>query len=332
MKCEVARFSITNLERRDGGHIVSARYFMNEFPKIPTDVMLKRLEPPTGDVSIVLDTDTYNEIDDQFAVVYSLLSEQIKVEAIHAAPFHNNRSSGPGDGMEKSYEEILRLLERLDHSHEDFVYRGSTAYLPASDEPVESDATANLIRLAMAERDAPLYVAAIGAITNVASAILLEPKIIERIVVVWLGGQPHYWHTTREFNLQQDVPAAQVVFNSGVPLAQPPSKSVAAPVRSTVPERERYVKGQGAIGDYLYETFAAYRRDHYAWSKVCWDISSIAWLIDHRWVPSYICASPILTDQVTWSIDPSRHFIRVAMDAKRDAIFGDLFRKLEGNS
>ena len=305
---------------------------MSEFPKIPSDVMLKRLEPPAGDVSMVLDTDTYNEIDDQFAVVYSLLAEQIKVEAIHAAPFHNSRSSGPGDGMEKSYEEILRLLERLDHSHEDFVYRGSTTYLPAPDEPVESDSTANLIRLAMAERDAPLYVAAIGAITNVASAILLEPRIIERIVVVWLGGQPYCWPTAREFNLQQDVPASQVLFNSGVPLVHIPCKNVAEHIRTTIPEMERYVKGQGAIGDYLYEIFAAYHRDHYAWSKVIWDISAIAWLINSKWVPSYICSSPILTDQVTWSIDPSRHFTRVAMDARRDALFGDLFRKLEKNS
>ena len=107
---------------------------MSEFPKIPADVMLKRLTPPTGEVSMVLDTDTYNEIDDQFAVVYSLLSEQIKVEAIHAAPFHNNLSSGPGDGMEKSYEEILRLLERLEHPHEGFVFRGSETYLPRRSE------------------------------------------------------------------------------------------------------------------------------------------------------------------------------------------------------
>ena len=79
---------------------------MSQFPQIPANVMLERLKPPKGEVSIVLDTDTYNEIDDQFAVVYSMLSKQIKVEAIHAAPFSNSRSTGPGDGMERSYEEI----------------------------------------------------------------------------------------------------------------------------------------------------------------------------------------------------------------------------------
>ena len=70
------------------------------------------LKPPAKrPVRMVLDTDTYNEIDDQFAVVYALISPELDVQAVYAAPFHNNRSSGPGDGMEKSYEEILRHPE-----------------------------------------------------------------------------------------------------------------------------------------------------------------------------------------------------------------------------
>ena len=69
---------------------------------------------------MVLDTDTCNEIDDQFALVYALLCpEKLNVEAVYAAPFTNDRSTGPGDGMEKSYEEILRLLERLHMDAED---------------------------------------------------------------------------------------------------------------------------------------------------------------------------------------------------------------------
>ena len=60
-----------------------------------------------------------------------------------------------------------------------------------------------------------------------------------------------------------------------------------------------------------------------------WDITAIAWLINPEWVPSHICPSPILTSDGTWSFDPHRHFIRVAIDAKRDEIFKDLFHKLE---
>ena len=305
---------------------------MSEFPKIPNDVMLKLLEPPTGEVSMVLDTDTYNEIDDQFAVVYAIMSEKINVEALYAAPFHNSRSSGPGDGMEKSYEEILRLLDRLSHPHEGFVFRGSKSYLPGPGQPVESDAAADLIERAMAKRDGLLYVAAIGAITNVASAILMEPRIIERIVLIWLGGQPYYWPTAREFNLRQDMVASRLVFDCGVPMVHIPCKNVAEHIRTTVPEMERYVKGRGPIGDYLYEIFTEYQGNHYAWSKVLWDISAIAWLLNSQWMPSQVCSSPILTSEGTWSFDASRHFTRVAVNANRDAIFGDLFRKLEEKS
>jgi inosine-uridine nucleoside N-ribohydrolase len=299
-----------------------------DFPKLDHALRLQRLEPPTAKIRMVLDTDTYNEIDDQFAVVYALLSpDKLDLEAIYAAPFHNARSDGPGDGMEKSYQEILRLLERLDVSPDGFVFRGSTGFLPDWDHPDRSEAALDLVDRAMSGDD-PLYVLAIGAITNVASAILIEPRIVERIVVVWLGGQPLHWPHTREFNLGQDVPAAQVVLNSGVPLIQIPCSGAASHLLTTVAEIERYVAGQGAIGDYLAEIFKDYHHDHYAWSKVIWDISGVAWLLDGSWVPTDLVHSPVLTDQVTWSVDRGRHFVRFANFVHRDPIFRDLFTKL----
>ena len=163
------------------------------FPKISDGTRLQKLEAPKGKVRMVLDTDTYNEIDDQFAVVYSLLSpEKLDVETIYAAPFLNSRSTGPGDGMEKSYDEILRLLERLNVSPENFVHKGSTDFLASLDKLIESPAVDDLIERAMQSGDEPLYVVAIGAITNIASAILKEPEIINKIVIVWLGGHALY--------------------------------------------------------------------------------------------------------------------------------------------
>ena len=81
--------------------------------------------------------------------------------------------------------------------------------------PVPSDAATDMIERAMtSDTDDPLYVVAVGAITNVASAILIEPEIINRIVIIWLGGNPLYWPHTREFNLMQDLYSAQVVWNA----------------------------------------------------------------------------------------------------------------------
>jgi len=307
---------------------------MQEFPHLDEKERLALLEPPAeGPVSIVLDTDTYNEIDDQFALVYALLSPKIRLEAVYAAPFFNARSSGPADGMEKSYEEILRILERLDISPEGLVFRGSPRYLPSREEPVVSPAAKDLIAKARAPREGPLYVLAIGAITNVASALLLAPDIITRIVIVWLGGHPYYWPKTDEFNLRQDVCAAQVVFDCGVPLVHIPCINVAEHLRTTLPEMREYVLGRGAIGDYLYHIFEAYHEDHYAYSKVIWDISTVAWVNEPLWVPTELAPSPILREDLTWEPkDPSRHTIRVAQTVNRDAIFGDLFRKLEAHA
>jgi len=299
-----------------------------QFPIIPEATRLARLEPPSGRVRMVLDTDTYNEIDDQFALVYALLSpERLDLEAVYAAPFHNRRSEGPGDGMEKSYEEILRLLERMDVSPEGFAFRGSMDYLRGK-EPQQSEAVADLVDRAMKTGGLPLYVAAVGAITNVASAILMEPRIIEKIVVVWLGGQPLHWPTTKEFNLGQDVPAARVVFDSGVPLVRLPCHGVTSHLLVTLPELERYVEGRGVIGDYLVEIFRGYSEDHFGYAKEIWDISAIAYLLEPEWTPTVLVHSPILTDRVTWSFDKGRHFIRDAVAVRRNAIFRDLYTKL----
>ena len=80
---------------------------------------LQRLNRPEGPVDVVLDTDTYNEIDDQYALAYLIKSEEkLHLKAVYAAPFHNEKSSGPEDGMEKSYQEIESALLHLAKKHQ----------------------------------------------------------------------------------------------------------------------------------------------------------------------------------------------------------------------
>ncbi|MDA0709470.1 MAG: nucleoside hydrolase [bacterium] len=301
-----------------------------EFPKLTDAEMINRLAPPVGRVRMVLDTDTYNEVDDQFAVAHAMLSpDQMSVEAIYAAPFHNARSQGPADGMEKSYEEILRLLDRLKIPGENLVHRGSVGYLESAGAPRESPAVSDLISRAMSSGNDPLYVVAIGAITNVASAILLAPELVQKIVVVWLGGHEHHCASAREFNLKQDMLASQLMFDCGVPFVQVPCRSVASHLLTSLAELEATVAGKSAVGDFLTETVRGYHKDHFAWAKEIWDISATAYLVNPGWVSTRLVHSPILTDQCTFSQDSGRHFMRVAVHLNRNAIFADLFRKLE---
>jgi inosine-uridine nucleoside N-ribohydrolase len=294
--------------------------------------------PGPGRVRMVLDTDTYNEIDDQYALSYSLLSpERLSVEAIYAAPFLNDRSTSAGQGMEKSYEEILRLLNFFPKVDKSIALRGSDRFTEQTGRPVDSPAARDLIERALHPGDEPLYVLTIGCPVNVSSAILMEPKIKEKIVVVWLGGTPSYWPSAREFNLQQDVFASQTLFDSGVPLVQVPTKNVSEHLRTTVPELEQQLHGRSPIGDYLYGQFLQYaavslnrqgRGAGYPWSKVIWDISTVAWLNNPAWVPSEIVPSPVLTNDMHWQSAPGRHNIRVANNIDRDAVFNDVFSRL----
>ena len=299
---------------------------------LSTTELIEALEVPEDSpgrrIRMVLDTDTYNEVDDQFAVVHALNSE-LDVEAIYAAPFHNHRSDGPEDGMERSYEEILRLFGRMKSSPEVPIYKGSKGYLEAANRAQESPAARDLVERALSKDDRPLYVVAIGAITNVASAILIESSIIRRIRVVWLGGNAPWWPTAREFNLMQDIQAARIVFDCGAPVVQLPCQNVTSHLHTTIPELETSLRGCSSIGDYLVDIVRAYHEDHFAWSKVIWDIAATAYLVEPGWFKSNLIHSPILTDATTWSFDDSRHFIRCVYHIDRDSVFRDVFQKVQ---
>lgn len=294
--------------------------------------LLRKLQWPERPVDMVLDTDTYNEIDDQFALVYSLLSpERMNVKAIYAAPFHNQRSSGPGDGMEKSYEEILRLLEFMETSASGFAFRGSTEWLANKQTAPQSEAVDHLIELARSySEDQPLYVVAIGAITNVAAALIAAPDIARKIVVLWLGGHPVYWPSANEFNMQGDVLASQYILDCGVPLVRFPCALVAESLTSTIAEMERYAKPCGKTGAYLFEIFSTYeeRLKNPGCSKVVWDLAPIGWLVSQGGFKSHLMPSPILNAELTLSIDPRRHIIHEVTAIDRDYIYKDLFTKL----
>jgi purine nucleosidase len=231
----------------------------------------------TSPLRVVLDTDTYNEVDDQFALAHLLMSpERIGLEAVYAAPFFlpycNNRSTSPLDGMEKSYEEILRVINLLPTPRPPKVFRGSTTFMPGAGLPVESPAARDLVERALTVRDGEkLYVLAIAAPTNVASALVMEPRIAEKIVVVWLGGNAPYWPHTKEFNLEQDIHASRVLLDTEVPLVLLPCLPVTSHLITTVAELEQQLAPFSKLGAYLTDIVRNYAGSPRGWSKHIWD-------------------------------------------------------------
>ena len=104
---------------------------MQDVRKIHTDIK------NGGVKKIILDTDTYNEIDDQFALAWAVLSDKIDLLSVNAAPFLNNRSVSPEDGMEKSYNEIMRIMELIAPEKKPPVYRGSTVFLADKNQKID---------------------------------------------------------------------------------------------------------------------------------------------------------------------------------------------------
>lgn len=300
---------------------------------------LKNLEPPCRRVDAVIDTDAFNEIDDQFAISYMLKSpDRINVKGILAAPFFNDNSTSPADGMEKSYDEILKLLDLAGmQDMKKSVFKGSDRYLPDEKTPVNSAAAEYLVSLSENySADEPLYIVAIGAITNVASAFLLCPEMKERTVVVWLGGHALHIGDTREFNMKQDIAAARVVMGCGVPFVQLPCVGVVDAFTTTRYELEHWLAGKNPLADYLAKNTIAAAECYAAerpWSRVIWDVTAVAWLTNdrNRFMQSRLIPSPIPEYDGKYASDPSRHFIRYVYRIHRDALMTDLFSKLTEN-
>lgn len=278
---------------------------------------------------VVIDTDAYNEIDDQFALVHVLLSpERANLEAVYAAPFHNARSEGPADGMRKSFEEIQRILDLLE-DRETPVHEGATAWMAEASTLERTPAVLDLIDRACASKDQPLYVVAIGAPTNVSTALAIAPEIVGHVVVVWLGGNALAWRSAREFNLMQDIEASRLLLDSGVALALVPCLHVADHMITTREEIERYVRPAGKVGAFLADRYSEQVGPKPGTSKVTWDLAATGWLLDESWTSMSLTQSPILTDDLRWATDQSRHLIAEVTEVDRDAILGDLFERLD---
>lgn len=278
--------------------------------------------------NIILDTDAYNEIDDQFTLAYALLSkDRVNILSVNAAPFLNSRSVSAEDGMIKSYNEIFKIIKLTDPSAHIPVYKGSASFLKSKTEPVDSEAADNIINTVM-NSDKTIYIVAIGAITNVASAIIKCPEVTKRCVLIWLGGHSLHSPDTHEFNLYQDVYAAQTVFDSQIPLIQIPCDGVCSEFITTVPELEYYLGGKNDLCNYLVDIVRDYSKGRYCYSKVIWDVTALAVLVKPKTLEFVTIPTPILNNGCRYSYDPSRHHYIYVRKIRRDPLYADLFGKL----
>lgn len=204
--------------------------------------------PDTKKIRLIINTDAKNEADDQFAIVHALLTPRFMIRGIIAAHFGTNRTS---KSMQESYDECAKILELMELTNEVPLYRGAETKIPDEQTPVDSEGADLIIREAMADSDKPLYVIFLGPLTDLASAYLKEPAIENRLTAIWIGGGA--WPDGEsEFNLSNDIDAANVVMRSNIPLWQVP-RNVYSTIRVSIAELAVKVKPYGKIGEYLFQ-------------------------------------------------------------------------------
>ncbi|MCW2779506.1 MAG: hypothetical protein JWN17_3231 [Frankiales bacterium] len=314
--------------------------------------MTLELPPTDRVVDVVIDTDVMNEVDDQFAIVWALLRpDRLNVVGLLACPWEATtehyrkvdaaidhqriqdrlvRDIAVEDAIEMSVQELHRINAVVGTDVP--VLKGAASFMTAPDVPVRSEGVDALIELAHADREGPLYVLGIGAATNLASAVLLDPTIAERVQVVWTSAHPSWWpRPEASYNLSGDLHASRVLFDSGVPLVYLPGYYVGEELRVGYLELEANVRGVGPVGDYLWDTFGSHwttASTSPAFSKVIWDLINTAYVVEPGWLSSDLVDSPVLGEDLRWHHPAGRHQIREAYDLDRDAVFGDLYRVL----
>ncbi|SMG19055.1 nucleoside hydrolase [Agreia pratensis] len=209
---------------------------------------------------VIIDNDFSGDPDGLLQLAHHLLSPSVEIRAVIGSHL---RPGDPFDPSEVTAEnaaraalDVVTLAGLAGHVP---VVAGSNVGLSDRATPIRSAATDAIIAEAMRDdTELPLYLACGAGLTEVASAWLLEPRIAERLTLVWIGGPEHSGlavpppgSTGAEYNLNIDLIAGQVVFgDSDIPIWQIPRDAYRQTLLSTAELITRVGPG-GALGAHL---------------------------------------------------------------------------------
>ncbi|MEL7658170.1 MAG: nucleoside hydrolase [Bacillota bacterium] len=286
---------------------------------------------------VIIDTDAKNEADDPFAIVHALISPSFDIRGIIATHFGHERIM---DSMEASFEEVLRVLQHMGLEGKVKAIKGSKTNISITKEPAffkwyapqRNEGVDFIIDEVEKCNDGKIYIAVLGPLTNVASAFLIKPEIADKIVVVWNGGAT-YPTGGREFNLVNDIGAANVLFSSTAEIWQIPTKVYDKPSVSLA-ELQVKLQPRGEIGNYLFNQLTEFltMADANGWPMteiftIC-DMTVTGLLLnEQRFCYDYISA-PVISEDMFYFPRENARPIRVYNNMDVRVILEDLFCKL----
>ena len=272
--------------------------------------------------SVILSTDVGNEIDDQWAITYMLVNADFDVLAIVSA----HAPSLPAPSAHATYEILKDVVEhRLGMSTHPPLFEGSS--LPLQDRKTPRPNSGVDFILESSRRFSPnnrLVVLTIGAATDVASAILTDPSLTERISVVAMGFR-NLTEGGKEYNVENDPRAWQVILDSDVPVAVGSGDVCQRDLALSFEGAKKLISGHGSVGAWLWDQYQAWyfrfvkplRVDDFSKPWVIWDTVVLAYelgMTTQNTIPRPRLADNLSFEQVktdkkiTWitSIDSSR--------------------------
>ena len=239
---------------------------------------------PVARTRVVLDCDTANEIDDQFAIAHALGSPPGTLDVRGVVSVHNTTAHGPAsrDMYQDEAERVVALCG------------GGVRTIPGAERPMESRGepvpSAGLEFLVEEARRGALTVIATGPATDVASLFLAAPELRESVRVVWLGGfgneETYRRFKDCELNGRADIAAWRFLFEEGVDLLQVPGWPAAEKVVvETVPFVERLRTLGRPVAEYLAGITERWVAEYGSpldpeGQKILWDSACIAAVAD----------------------------------------------------
>lgn len=298
-------------------------------------------------VRVIIDNDFGGDPDGLFQLAHHLLSPTVEVKAIIGSKQYDGGFYGyPGNATYacKMANELLSAM-KLEGKYQ--VYEGANSALADTVTPIASEGAKAIIREAMRDdTKKPLYVVCGAGLTNIASALLMEPKIAKRITLVWIGGTEYdglAWPPPGaskkwEYNTGIDVKACQVIFNkSDIPIWQVPRDAYRTALTSYAELRYK-VKDKGETGKFLVERLEDLMKranrglgEAYVLGDsplVLLTALQSSWEVDPSSSKYAVESAPKVNDSGIFEENPTGRKIRVYFDLDTRLMFEDFFAKL----
>lgn len=274
-------FNLTSLLNRRPGP--PKRRTVSFAISILAGILLIGTVPANAKIPMILSTDVGNEIDDQWAVVYTLANPALDVLGIISA----HAPTLPDPSAHYTYRVLVDVVENhMRMAVHPPLFEGSSLPLENDTSPRANagvdfivDASKNF------SKDNRLSVLTIGAATDVASAILEDPTIVDRIRVVAMGFRD--WPDGgEEFNVANDVKAWQVILRSRVPVVIGSGKVCEATLALTPAQARDLIAARGPIGAWLWSEYQEWyyrvvkplRKNDLSKPWVIWDTITLAYV------------------------------------------------------